>query len=213
LTQGRRELLGCQGCLLSIGAGFGLAFVSSMLFAWAIRGAVTPDTPASGIVIAACVLLTFLLWGLFTIAIGRALAYIERSRIAARRRQFEERPTLTDEEFARLFPNTVTDVPTVVRTELERFSGRVDVSLRLLPADPVRDTYWLFGFCADDLDWAQFLSALEVRFGIRIPDNAFGPFEDTTLAQLVGWCNTPQHSAEPGSADGTSVGKSVTGDG
>ena len=207
MTQGQRELLGCEGCLFSIGAGFGLAFASSMLLAWAIRGAVTSDTPAGDLVIGAFVLLTFLLWGLFTLAIGHALAFIKCSRIAARRRQFEARPTLTDDEFARLFPNTVSDAPTVVRAEIERFSGRVDVSRRLVPADPVRDTCWPFGFCPDDLDWAKFLGVLEVRFGVRIPDEAFRPFEDPTVAQLVGWCTSPQQSTEPDSApDAAAVG-------
>jgi hypothetical protein len=197
LTQGQRELMGCKGCLLSIGAGFGLAFASTMLFAWAIRGAVTPDTPTGDLVIGAFVLLTFLLWGLFTLAIGHYLAFIERSRIAARRRQFEARPMLTDDEFARLFPNTISDAPTVVRAEIERFSERVDVCRRLVPADPLRSACWLFGFCPDDIDWAKFLGVLEVRFGVRIPDEAFQPFEDPTVAQLIDWCTGPQQSAEP----------------
>jgi hypothetical protein len=38
---------------------------------------------------------------------------------------------------------------------------------------------------------------LEVRLGVRIPDEAFHAFEDPTVAELVGWCISPQQSAEP----------------
>jgi hypothetical protein len=169
-----------------------LAFGSSLALAWGLRGFVPPHSPAADLLVVGLVLLTFLLWAPFSFAMGRLLASVHRHREAARRRRFESRPALTDEEFTRLFPEAEAPIATGVRAELERFIGRAEVARRLFPADAVRATCGLGGFDPDDLDWAQFLLGLETRFVVQIPGEAD---RDATVAQLIGWCTWPRRPA------------------
>jgi hypothetical protein len=130
------------------------------------------------------VLVTFLLWGVFSFVGASALAAVQARREAALRQQFERRTALADNEFTRLLPESEAAVAAAVRAELGRFVG-TEVIGKLLPADPVRATCRLAGFDPDDLDWAEFLLALEARFGVRIPHEADS---EATVGQLIGWC-------------------------
>jgi hypothetical protein len=176
-----------RGCLLALG-GFllvtGVSYGLMMLVCWALASVLRGLLPQD-VLLFVLVLVGILLWCLFSLGAAKVLFSVRRRREAARRRRFEERPELTDEEFSRLFPSGLAPITAAVRAELERFTGRAEVARRLLQADPLRATCDLVGVCPDDLDWAEFLRGLEARFGIRLPDEAY---REATVAELVTGC-------------------------
>jgi hypothetical protein len=176
-----------RGCLLTLGAGLLVAVVAlaaALLLGFALGSALLDVMPAE-LLIALVVLVTFLLWGVFSFVGASVLAAVLARREAALRQRFERRTALADNEFTRLMPESEAAVAAAVRAELGRFVGHTEVTGRLLPADPVRATCRLAGFDPDDLDWAEFLLALEARFGVLIPDEAD---REATIGQLIGWC-------------------------
>src|SRR5262249_817491 len=177
-----------RGCMLALGAlvlagaaGYALA----ILVAWALISVLRGLLPQDPLIIVVLVV-ALPLWFVFTA--GPFLVYFRlRSRWeAARRRCFEGRAALTDEEFVRLFPGVPAQTVAEVRGERGGFPGVAEVAQRLLPADPVRATCFLAGANSDDLDWAEFLARLEGRCGGRLPEEWWAG--DVTVADLVARC-------------------------
>ena len=177
-----------RGCLLMLGwvilagvIGYALALLVMFLVVWALKHALSVD---AAIFIGVC--LGILLWPVLSFLVGSIPFFIIENRKDARRRRFEARPALSDEEFLRLFPEKTTkDVALIVRQELCQLLDRPEVSLRLLPEDEILGTCELLGHVVDDLDYLEFLQSLETRFGGRIPPHCFEP---GTLAQLIDGC-------------------------
>ena len=79
---------------------------------------------------------------------------------------------------------------------------------------PVCATCELAGFYPDDLDWAEFLLAVELRLGVHFPDEAFPnrAFHDATVAELLRWCArraTHPFSGSSGMSDGPPAATAV----
>jgi hypothetical protein len=175
-----------RGCLLAVGAVVlvaGVAMAAAVVLGLELESALLGVMPTEPL-IALVVLVTFLLWGVFSLVGMVALAAIQGRREAALRQRFEGRAALADNEFTQLLPESEAVVAAVVRAELGRLVG-TEVIGRLLPGDPVRATCRLAGCDPDDLDWAEFLLALEARLGVGIPHEAE---REATLGQLIGWC-------------------------
>jgi hypothetical protein len=145
-----------------------------------LRG-VLPEEP----LVLTALLVGIPLGGLCSLVTAKALLSIPRRLEAARRRRFESRATLTDDEFGRLFADGLAPIAVEVRAELGRFVGRTEVVQKLLPADPVRLTCDCVGVCRDDIDWAEFLFGMEDRFGVQLR-NELG--QEATVVQLVAGC-------------------------
>jgi hypothetical protein len=184
-----------RGCLMLLGhtlLGGGVGYLLTMAICWpstwVLRDVVPPDPLLVGMICAALVL-----WPFLSLVAWAVLVEFPRARReAAMCEAFMRREPLTEEAFSGLGPRPANAAE--VRAELRRFIGRPDVADRLLPPDPIRATCALAGVCPDDLDWAEFLSGLQSRFRIRLPDEAF---PDATVAELLRWCAGTARHAEP----------------
>jgi hypothetical protein len=198
-----------RSCLILLGrallAGI-IGYLPTVAICWAALGALRDLLPPDALMVGMiCVALP--LWPVLSFVAWWVLFESPRARReAAMREAFTRREPLTEEAFNSQCSQA--RVTAEVRAELRRFIGRSDVADRLLPSDPIRATCELAGFCPDDLDWAEFLSRLESRFGVRFPDEAFPNrrFPDGTVAELLRWCAGTARRAEPGTAPDRSDG-------
>jgi hypothetical protein len=188
-----------RGCLILLGQFLLVAegaYALMLLVCWGLVSILRSILPQDKLILVV-VPVGIALWCLFALGMVMILSSVRHRTEAARRRRFEGRPQLTDEEFSCLFPPTMAPIPADVRAELDRFLGRAEVVNRLLPEDQIRATCALNDLCPDDLDWAEFLCGLEARFGVILPG---GAFREATVAELVAECAASSH-AEFGESD------------
>jgi hypothetical protein len=150
-------------------AGFGLTFAICL----ALRE-VVPE-----IVV---VILSFPIWLVCTLGLAWGVARGLKALEERQRQRFLQKPVLSEEEFCGHFDPELRPVAAVVRQELAGLLGNAEVSGRLGPGDPIRQTCLLLSLPPDDLDWVEWLMKLEARFGARVPHELA---REATCEQLV----------------------------
>lgn len=161
-----------------------LGLIPTLLVVGALGSALRDVIPPEPLLILA-ILTSFVLWPLFSIAALYGVCKLFGGADTGPQafQKFQNRPALTDEEFARLVPHA-REVALGVRAELEQLAG-AEVARQLLPSDLVKETCSCAGVYPDEIDWVEFLMSLEARFEVRIPDEAL---DDATVADLIRWC-------------------------
>ncbi len=185
----QRELRGLRGCVLALAGlllcgavGFALMGLLLWPLAAALRGLLPEDVFPFVVVIP-----SLLLWPLLSFLAELPLIFILEYRKKAKRRQFEARAPLSDEDFARLFPGRCPKAVAAVREELMRVVGRPEIALRLLPADNVLTTCSIAGADKiDELELFEALDRLEKQFGCRFQTK---PVDTFSVADLVAGCS------------------------
>lgn len=122
------------------------------------------------------------LWCVCTLGVAWLVGRVLRAKEEKAGRQFLQRGELDDETFRGLFDAEVASIALTVRREIGGRIKKEDVTRRLLPSDPIRQTCWLMLIEIDDLDWVELLMKLEGRFGLSLPDTLL---PDATLSELV----------------------------
>ncbi len=152
------------------------------------------------------VILSFPIWAVCTAGVAWVVTRALRAAEERRRRAFLQRPVLSEDDFCGHFGPELRPVAASLRQEVAGLIGNAEVSGRLMPADPIRQTSLVGSVEVDDLDWVTWLTKLEARFGASVPQELTRDASGEQLVRALGRRAPAAGAPQPGSDAGGTTG-------